>query len=255
MDGRTFNDTYTQHGVVNASNLTTYYNGGSRNWLVSAHATAHSYGERIHDVPCGSYGTIAEVLESKHDYTYYCSNNTENPEFTYRFNEYNPVDISKAYPRFTSRTITASAGECHEYPVINQTDGPKDVNARGPGRTFFYGDDNSAERIEIPNSYLGIGYTTYIYRGFHPPPRANAQTCGDSRCMWMWALKNGFEKDPPRFYKCPITISNVTNALDDLYTVSNGEARIAAVSIGLEGRWVGNPYNRNFKSYQYYPLG
>ncbi|KAI4158550.1 MAG: hypothetical protein LQ342_007332 [Letrouitia transgressa] len=190
VDGRTFNDTYTNHGIVNASNLTTYYTGGSEKWKVSAHATAHSYGESAHDTECGSYETIAGVLESKHDYAYYCSTNIGNPEFTYRFNEYNPGDLQKVYPQFTNRTITASAGECLVYEVKNQTDGPKNVDARGPGTTFWYGNDTFLEKIQIP-------------------------------------------------------------------IVSDGVASIAAVSIALEGRWVGNPEpkRRIFRSYQYYPLG
>lgn len=211
VDGRTFNDTYTNHGIVNASNLTTYYTGGSEKWKVSAHATAHSYGESAHDTECGSYETIAGVLESKHDYAYYCSTNIGNPEFTYRFNEYNPGDLQKVYPQFTNRTITASAGECLVYEVKNQTDGPKNVDARGPGTTFWYGNDTFLEKIQIPVSYLGTGYTTYIYRGSRASPDADAQRCGDSRCMWLWAYKNELGKDPPKFYKCPITISRVNN--------------------------------------------
>lgn len=254
-DGRAFNDTYTTHGIVNASSLSSYYNDGSKNWLVSAHATAHSYGVQAHDVPCGSYQTIADVLDSKHDYSYYCS--TSNPEFTYRFNEYNPADFQKAYPRFTDRTITASAGECLVYDVKNQTDGPNEVDARGPGSTFLYGNDTFTEEIRIPKSYLGSGYTTYLYRGSRPPPNATSQTCGDPRCMWMWALRNELDKEQPKFYQCPITISEVRNTQNESQIVSNDVARIAAVSIGLEGRWVGNPQvgRRNFRSYQYYNLG
>lgn len=120
VDGRTYNDTYTKHGIVNASNLT-YYIEGSENWNVSAHAMAHLYGERAQDTECGSYKTIADVLKSKHDYAYYCSTNMGNPEFTYRFNEYNPGDLQRIYPQFTNRTITASAGECLVYEVKNQT--------------------------------------------------------------------------------------------------------------------------------------
>ncbi|KAL9045258.1 MAG: hypothetical protein Q9214_001674 [Letrouitia sp. 1 TL-2023] len=251
VDGRTFNDTYTIHGIVNASNLTTYYTRGSENWRVSAHATAHSYGERAHDTECGSYETIAEVLKSKHDYAYYCSKSMGNPEFTYRFNEYNPGDIQKTYPRFTDRTITASAGECLVYEVKNKTNGPDDVDGRGPGRTFFYSNDTFTDEIQIPVSYLGVNYTTYIYRDSQAPPNAHAQTCGDPRCMWLWALIS------PKIYQCPITISPVISTHNDSQIVTDGVARIAAVSIALEGRWTGGPKpkNRNFRSYQYYPLG
>ena len=260
VDGKTFNDTYTKPGTVNASNLTTYYTGGPANWKVSVHATAHSYGETAQDAECGFYKTLAEVVGSKQDYTYYCSISEGNPEFTYRFNEFNPGDFQKSYPHFTNRTITASAGECLVYDVKNHTsgdEGPKDVDARGPGTIFFYGNDTFTDKIKIPASYLGVGYTTYVYRGSHAPPQALEQTCGNPRCMWMWAYKSRLDNDPPRFYQCPITISNVTNLGNDSQTISDGVARIAAVSIGLEGRWVGGPEpeKRIFRSYTYYPLG
>ena len=257
VDGRNFNDTYTNYGVVNASNLSTYYTGGVENWRVSAHLTAHLFGERAHNTRCGSYETMAEVLESKNDYAYYCSTNMGNPEFTYRFNEYNPDDLQKVYPRFTNRTITVSAGECFAYDVKNQTDGPDDVDGRGPGETFFFGNDTFADSIQIPVIDLGADYTTYIYRGFHAPPDALAQTCGDPRCMWLWALGNASDQTPFKIYQCPITISPVANSYNGSQIVSDGLARVAAVSIALEGRWAGGPEykDRNFESYSYYPPG
>ena len=257
VDGRTFNDTYLRHGIVNASNLTNYYAAGSEGWKVSAHATAHSYGERARnaDVICGSYETIADVLKSKNDDAFYCSTDMGNPEFAYRFKEYSPNDLQKAYPRFTNRTITASAGECFMYDVKNHADGPDNVDGRGPGTTFSYGNDTFTDQIEIPGSYLGNGYITYIYRGFHAPQDALGQTCGDPRCMWLWALKS--LDSTTRIYQCPITISPVVNTYNDSQVVSDGVARTAAVSIALEGRWTSGPKpeKRNFRSYQYYPLG
>ncbi|KAL9629944.1 MAG: hypothetical protein Q9164_006652, partial [Protoblastenia rupestris] len=262
VDGRNFNDTYTKHGIVNASDLTDYNRGyPAVNWAVTAHKTAHSYGERVQGTSCGSYNTIVEVVESKHDHAYYCSKNMANPEFTYRFNEYNPDDLKETYPRFTNRTITASAGECLVYEVKNTTIGLDDVDGRGAGTTFVYGNDTFTEDIQIPASSLGGNYTTYIYRGFNAPPDAALQTCGDPRCMWLWAFKNSNvnktddDRDPSRFYKCPITISNVTNTRNDSQIISHDTARIAAVSIALQGRWTGKPDNRNFRSYQFYPPG
>ncbi len=264
VDGRNFNDTYTKHGIVNVSDLTKYYNRDYpdlESWPVTAHATAHSYGERVQGTRCGSYKNISEVVKSKHDHAYYCSNNTANPEFTYRFNEYNPGDLQETFPRFTNRTITAWAGECLVYDVKKRTDGPDDVDGRGPGTTFSYGNDTFNEEIEIPISSLGGSYTTYMYRGFDAPPKAPLQTCGDHRCMWLWAFKNAHvnktdhDREPPKFYKCPITISNVTNTRDDSQIVSDDVARIAAVSIALQGRWSGLSENRNFRSYQFYPFG
>ena len=258
VDGRTFNDTYTQHGIVNASNLTAYSTRGADNWRVSAHATAHLFGEFAQNTECGTYITLAEVLESKHDYTYYCSANQGNPEFTYRFNEYNPGDLQKAYPQFTNRTITASAGECLMYEVKNQINTPEIIAGRGPGTIFFYGNDTFTGNVSVPASYLGGDCTTYMYRGFHAPPHADAQTCGNPRCMWSWALDIALDNNiPSRVFQCPITISPVNNAYNDSHKITNDVARIAAVSIALEGRWTGGPApeKRDFQSYQYYPFG
>ncbi|KAL8784781.1 MAG: hypothetical protein Q9213_003761 [Squamulea squamosa] len=264
VDGRSFNDTYTKHGIVNATDLTRYYNLDHPDldpWPVTAQATAHLYGERVLRTKCGFYKNITEVVESKHDHAYYCSKNMTNPEFAYRFNEYNPGDLQETYPRFTNRTITASAGECLVYEVKKTTDAPKDVDGRGPGKTFSYGNDTFTAEMQIPASSLGLSSTTYMYRGYHAPQDAALQTCGDPRCTWLWAYKNpqdnktDNDRDPPKFYKCPITISNVTNIQKDSQIVSDDMARIAAVSIALQGRWSGSPKSRNFRSYQFYPFG
>ncbi|KAL8906246.1 MAG: hypothetical protein Q9171_006351 [Xanthocarpia ochracea] len=256
VDGRNFNDTYTKHGIVNVSDLTKYYNRDypDLEWAVTAHSMAHSYGERAQGTRCGYYENITEVEGSKHDHAYYCSKNMANPELAYRFNEYNPDDLQETYPRFTNRTITVSA-ECFVYEVFevkNTTDEPNNVDGRGPGKTFSYGNDTFIDEMKIPTSSLGGNYTTYMYRGWNDPPNAPEQTCGnDPRCMWLWAFQN----DPPKFYKCRITISNVTNTWDDSQIVSDDTARIAAVSIALQGRWTGLSKDKNFRSYQFYPLG
>ncbi|KAL8818675.1 MAG: hypothetical protein Q9223_002748 [Gallowayella weberi] len=237
VGGKTFNDTYTQQGFVNASNLTHYYTPGSENWHVSTHATAHLYGEGAQGTECGLYNTIAEVLDSRHDYAYFCSNATiaSVTEFAYRFKEYSPDDLQKTYPRFTNRTITASAGECLLYDVINQTAGPANWDGRGSSTKFFYGNDPT-DHITIPASYLGQGYTIYIYRGSRVPSQALDQLCGAPRCMWVWAYKDKYNNKSSKVFKCPITIGNVGNTSDDSQLVSNDLARIAAVSIALEGR-------------------
>ncbi|KAL8767615.1 MAG: hypothetical protein Q9209_005945 [Squamulea sp. 1 TL-2023] len=264
VDGRSFNDTYTKHGIVNASKLTNYYNRGSPDEEpsdVTVQATAHLYGERIQGTKCGYYETIAEVVESKHDHAYYCSKNMDDPEFTYRFKEYNPDDLQETYPRFTDRTITASAGECLVYEVKNIADAPDDIDGRGSGKTFVFGNDTFTDEMQIPHSSLGLSATTYIYRGTNDPSYAPKQICGDPRCMWLWAYKNEHgnkvdtDRDPNQFYKCPITISHVKNTQNDLQTVSDDMAHIAAVSIALQGRWSGEFKNRTFRSYQFYASG
>lgn len=264
VDGKSFNDTYTEAGIVSASDLRCYTDtgGASENSCPAepstVHSRAHLYGGKIQRTPCGFYNTIDDVVKSKHDHTYYCSRNATNPEFAYRYKEYNPGDVEATYPLFTNRTITASAGECLVYPMMNRT-GVPDVEGKGPGSTFTYGNDTFTGEIQIPQSGLGWAATTYMYKGIRAPEHT-VHRCGP-RCMWLWAFKNGRArkkwngKDPPTFYKCPITISQVSNAWNDSQMLPDEMARIAAVSIALQGRWSGKPKNRNFNQYQFYPYG
>ncbi|KAL8759048.1 MAG: hypothetical protein Q9184_003737 [Pyrenodesmia sp. 2 TL-2023] len=204
--------------------------------------------------------TIDDVVNSKHDHNYYCSQDVTNPEFAYRYKEYNPGDVEGLYPLFTNRTITASAGQCHVYRVINERL-VTDVDRKGPGKEFTYGNDTFKEQIQIPLPSLGGKGTTYMYKGIKVPDRTEHR-CGP-RCMWLWAFKNSAkesekelnDREPPTFYKCPITISEVRNAWNDSHIVPNEVARIAAVSLALQGQWSGDEDSRNYNQYQFYPFG
>ncbi|KAL8923166.1 MAG: hypothetical protein Q9208_004729 [Pyrenodesmia sp. 3 TL-2023] len=261
VDGKSFNDTYTESGIVNASYLACYEGGvypyTCPQGTSTAHSRAHLYGENL-KTTCGPYKSIDDVVKSKHDHTYYCSQKATCPEFAYRFKEYNPRDIGATYPLFTNRTITASAGECLVYLVKNRRRVP-DVERKGRGSKFTYGNDTFTGEIQIPGSSLGWSGTTYIYKGIQAPEYTEYR-CGP-RCMWLWAFKNPRQskelnnREPPTFYKCPITISQVSNAWNDSQMIPNEVARIAAVSIALQGRWSGHVDNRNYNQYQYYPYG
>ncbi|KAL8726216.1 MAG: hypothetical protein Q9166_006841 [cf. Caloplaca sp. 2 TL-2023] len=261
VDGKSFNDTYKTHGIVNASNLACYeWLKHECNWGATAHARAHQYGERAQDSGCGLYNDITDVVTSEHNHAYYCSQHISNREFAYRFNEYNPEDSEGIYPRFTDRTITASSGECLVYDSLNETFAA-DVDGQGAGSNFTYSNGTFTEHIQIPRSSLGLSATTYMYKGFQAPQYTD-KSCGP-RCMWLWAYKNPYrdqkkdEKDPPRFYKCPITVDVVRNASNDSHVVPDGVARIAAVSIALQGRTSGPLHHPdlNFNQYQFYPFG
>lgn len=262
VDGKSFNDTYTESGIVSASYLTCYEGVYPYICSAGAHSRAHLYGEKVSGEEvqrtCGFYESIDDVVKSKHDHAYYCSQNATDPEFAYRFKEYNPGDVGSTYPLFTNRTITASAGECLVYPMKNET-GVPDVEGKGPGSNFTYGNDTFTEEIQIPLSSIGWSGTTYMYKGIQEPEHTEHR-CGP-RCMWLWAFKNAGpskevnDREPPAFYKCPITISEVSNAWNDSQMIPNEVARIAAVSIALQGRWSGSMDNKNFNQYQFYPYG
>ncbi|KAI4219046.1 MAG: hypothetical protein L6R36_008593, partial [Xanthoria steineri] len=216
---------------------------------------AHIYGERGNRMTCGSYMTIGDVMKSRHDRFYYCSNKTAtNREFAYRFKEYNPRDREGTYPLFTDRTITASAGDCLVYRVENETD-VGDVDGQGSGKIFTYEEGNSRKEISIPTSSLGWSATTYMYKGFVDPQHLDNHSCGP-RCMWLWAYKNpGPKDDSHALYNCPVTVSEVNNTRSDSQVIPDEVARVAAVSIALQGRWSGPENNKNFNQYQFYTWG
>ncbi|KAL8875551.1 MAG: hypothetical protein Q9198_006108 [Flavoplaca austrocitrina] len=262
VDGRNFNDTYTRLGIVNAQYVGCY-NGAEVDKCPllgdsTSHSRAHLYGETLPaGEPHGYYRNISDVLKSKHDYTYF-SSKTNRAEFTYRFKEFNPGDSEESYPLFTNRTVTASTGDCFIYRIKNETM-LSDVEGKGPGKTYTYENDTFTAEIEVPLSSVGKGSTTYMYKGFEAP-EITGHNCGH-RCLWLWAYQNTAvhqhvnEVDPPKFYKCPVTISEVRNMRNESQQLPDGVARIAAVSIALQGRWSGNADHRNFNQYQFYPFG
>ena len=261
VDGRNFNDTYTRFGIVNASDVGCFNVAKVDKCPLSgdstSHSRAHLYGETIPDEPYGYYRNISDVLKSKHDYTYF-SSKTNTAEFTYRFREFNPGDSGESYPLFTNRTVTASTGDCFIYRIRKETK-LRDVEGKGPGKKYIYENDTFTAEIEVPSSSVGKGSTTYMYKGFEAP-EITGHNCGD-RCLWLWAYQNTAvhqhvnEVDPPKFYRCPVTVSEVRNVRNELQQLPEGVARIAAVSIALQGRWSGNAGHRNFNQYQFYPFG
>lgn len=260
-DGVDFRDTYTRHGTVNASDLSCYYHYNNDNHQydcprpVTRHALAHDYGEYASSFDCKNYTEIAEVVYSTLNSPYYCRTTPRMQEFSYRFNEYNPNDTQKSYPFFSNRTVTASSGHCFTYDETNRTSLP-DVSDDGGGLQISYKNDTFNASISIPNSSLGSQGTTYIYRGIHPPADAAPADAGGiacgPRCITMWAYENPVSDHPPRFYQCPISVSAVRNAMQDVHNIPDGVARVAAASIALQGRYSGTS---DFTQYQFYADG
>ncbi|KAL8728408.1 MAG: hypothetical protein Q9181_005360 [Wetmoreana brouardii] len=270
-DGKDYNGIYLQSGQVNVSDLTCYMHGsphGSRCQLpVTTDALAHAYGETTHGADstqasdCGYFDNVEDVISSKEDFRYYCRRNTTVQRFAYRFKEYNPNDFQKAYPHFTTRTITASSGECNEYEkVVAQQ--PTVIGDRNTWNhisavnfTFEKGPINKT--IAIPTSALGNGGTTYIYRGSKTPAKAGTFGYGE-RGIWMWAYRNPGPGEPApngTFFECPITVSTVSNVLNPQHNITDDVAREAAASIALQGQWKGSSKNKNFEQWQWYAAG
>lgn len=259
-DGTSYNDTYTRPGKVNVTDLSCYYTEffqGKCPSQVTVQTVAHAYGEMILASRLNSsYDDISEVIHSKQAYQYYHRKARNQQQAAYRFKEYNPDDMQKTFPYLTDRIVTAEAKNCITY--IEKGSDDKDP------QTFNYANPMDAEdkgTIKISRSFLGREGTTYIYQGFHDPTNADQQSCGP-RCVWMWAYKNpsADKSEPSAFYKCPVNISEVSNAIPDQpqHSIPNSVAKMAAASIALQGRFAGppsDPSERDYHSYQFYASG
>lgn len=247
-DGNDYNTVYRRPGNTSVTNLLCYgVNGTDCPSSITAQALAHAYGQTILGTPPGGYDQLSTTKNPNEDYPYYSrvsrNGDEANQEFAYRFKEYNPKDRFQAYPLFTNRIIRASSGECIEYPEL--PDERKDDKIGEISATkFTYQNGSSNGTITIPISNQGREGTTYIYNGFHQPDSADLQRCGD-RCLLMWAYRNDGSKEKSTFFRCPITVSEVSNTTRDEQKISEGLARIAAASISLQGQFY--PQNGDFR--------
>lgn len=98
--------------------------------------------------------------------------------------------------------------------------------------------------------------TTYVYNGTLAPQDATAQSCGD-RCISLYAFRSSgtVTKRPNTFFRCDVTVSEVTNAQEDAHKLSADSARLAASSIALSGRYTHENGQMEWQQYQLYPFG
>lgn len=202
----------------------------------------------------GTYDHIQDVVKSTKNYGYFCRKNSG--ECAYRFVEYNGDDQERKYPLFTNRVITASPGQCFTYWVTEKATIANGTSGIPDALEFKIDNGSAHDIIIIPQQLGGVDSTTYIYRGIAPPPNATTFACGD-RCIWMWAFKNVGHNENATFYKCPITISPVSNVKKATQHVPDSVARLAASAIALQGRWAvnGNSEGPIWTQFQFYPFG
>lgn len=224
------------------------------------------YGEIAAGRPCHNYNNISEVLSSDANPPYWCKEIENQQEYTFRFLEFNPKDQVRVYPSITNRTITASSGQCYQYNIIPRSDQPAlDLNGNKAAVTWAYSNGTVNGSVTIPTEMSAFDATTYIYNGTQIPHNETESSCGP-RCMWMWAFKAFSTKlhdqgQPMALYKCPITVSNVSDhgkTIDDKHKVSDGMAKLAASAIGLQGRYANPPqldHKTVWRQYQMYPWG
>lgn len=258
VDGTDYHGTYTRPGVANAPNLKCYSfdSGGGCSEEISTESRAHAFGDIALGFPCGAYNDTSQILESQIDYRYYCRRTRHQQEFAYRFNEYNPKDTQKSYPHFTRRLITASAGQCFNYTMV---DGPQ--NGWDGNKYYEYTNGTFSGNITIPRQSSTFDGTTYIYRAIKTPQQAHRYSCGP-RCIWLWAHKALGHGESSTFYQCPITVNQVTvdlasNALKDTQKISDDLALHSAASIALQGRPSSSSpsSNKTWTQYQLYAFG
>ena len=259
IDGISYNDTYLTNGMVQARNLTAYFNG---NYTLSDElnqATAHSWGEMSQGFEsCGPYNDVTDISNSKYNYPYYCRRTPGQQEFAYRFKEYNPSDTEGTYPFFTDRIITVSSGTCFEYEVPN-ADKPGTQCVDSPAWNYYtFQNSTYISSICIPAGSDGWAATIYMYRGTETPVLDEANRCGD-RCMWIWAFRTWGPdigpESPPAIFQCPITVNEVSNATMDAQRIPDSVARVAAASIALQGRWTGTNESKIWTQYQFNAFG
>ena len=261
--GIDYHGVYTQPGTVNASDLSCYYdNNMCLGEPEVPQIVAHTYGEIAQSDQCCEYKELSDILSLDEKCAYYCNRTPGQEEFAYRFREFNPEDHSKIYPLFTNRVVTASADKCYQYDVdLSSLTKVLDGNGDLAAFNWTYSNGTMSDKITIPTEYSAWDSTTYIYQGPDIPQNETESACGP-RCIWMWAFRANStlpsdRNQPLAVFRCSITISQVTNTTLESQTISDEMAKLAAASIGLQGRYVNklNGAGKTWTQYQLYPYG
>ncbi|KAM0798594.1 hypothetical protein BDR22DRAFT_912903 [Usnea florida] len=215
--------TYTLNGNVSTPRLDCFFQNNSCDAsLVAPQTTAHSFGAFTQGQSCCTYNSTVNIFSTNQSCSYFCSANRR--EFAYRFNEYNPLDTTFAYPYLTHRLITSKA----KSPLIDSPDGQNDT------QFFFYYSSTYSSKIAILRSAGGFNSTTYVYDGVNIPQNATLVACGP-RCLTIYVLRLG-KPFPANIFECQISVTDVTNTTAPWQEYPNGMARLAVASIALTGR-------------------
>ena len=254
--GTTYRDTYTRQGIVNAANLSTYFDRENPSRYDLNQALAHTYGEVTRSAQdCESYEDIMQVYKSANNPPYFCRRTPGKQEFTYRFKAYNKNDVERLYPYFTNRLVTASSGPCFKYNVLGDPTLVPDLNGYLAAANWAFANSTYASSITIPMSSEGASATVYVYRGPDLPQLTEVNACRN-RCLWIWAHQTALlGQTAPNVFQCPITISEVRNSTFDAHSIVDSVARVAAASIALQGRWEWDGKQRVWTQFQFNPIG
>ena len=257
--GTNSSGTVPRPGPVNASTIDCYYNADdclhAGNGVPSGinQTLAHTYGESASTRTRCFYQTDADIFGAPQNCTYFSNQDTE---FAFRYREFNPSDLARSYPYLTNRVVKASPGQCSQYDVDERqtqegdsTDGQRD--------TWIYNFNND-EILAIPKVNTAVDSTTYVYNGTDIPQVKNSPSSCGSRCIWLYAYRatGQLPERPSHMFRCPITITNVSNTNHPAHELPEDMARVAAASIALTGRWRVPPENNeDWRQYQLYSFG
>ncbi|KAI4209741.1 MAG: hypothetical protein LQ351_007337 [Letrouitia transgressa] len=248
----------TSRGSVIVPKLDCYYDDGRCYTTPDAPTEAapflaHTYGETASSLFGCPYTTDEDIFQANQSCTYFY--NTAKPEFAYRYLDFNPNDVAGVYPYLTKRLIKASPGECSQYETFRG----RDERDRYGLTLWHFNDGAENKTISIPLVNTAFDSTTYIYNDTVVPQDSIDQACGP-RCLYIYALR---QQGPRRdntlntLFQCQINITNVTSVGEDVHILADRNARLAAASIALTGRYT-NLISREVKEwrqYQLYPFG
>lgn len=251
-------DIITSTGMVKVPLLDCYYDNGLCATRPAAppeivQNLAHSYGEITRGQLRCPYTTESDIRVAPQNCTYFY--NTANPEFAFRYSEYNPKDHAHAYPYFTDRIIKTSASDCYQYEMdsssiyaVDSSDGLKETWILPFHNETYNGS------LPVPRPSSAFDSTTYVYNGTLVPQNATLPSCGP-RCISLYAFrsKGTVTKRPDVMFRCSITVGEVSNVNNDAQQLPDINARLAAASIALTGRYA-NPNGSKVKQWQQYQL-
>lgn len=246
-----------RHGLVHAANLTCFFSDGiCAAAPETAQLQAHAYGDLVRSQTRCDYTDESQIKDAPQNCSYFRSTRTGGePEYAFRYADYNPSDVARAYPLLTDRIVKASTGRCLQYSInvndsyaIDTPDGIKET------MVWLYSNETFNGSISIPKPNGAFDSTTYIFNGISAPQDADLQACGP-RCINVYAMRwEGKLTDRPKtLFQCPITVSEVSHTTNEMQVLPAENARLAAASIALSGRYT-NPNGTHFEHWEQYQL-
>ena len=216
----------------------------------------HSYGEITRGFQRCPYRTDGDIFAHPQNCTYFYNSDTQ--EFAFRYSEFNPSDHARTYPYLTNRTIKASASDCWQYNVKDNTYAIDANDGKQETWVFNFNNETYDGSLPIPKPNTAYDSTTYVYNGSSVPQNATVQSCGP-RCISLYAFRSygSVTKRPSVLFQCSVNIGEVSNVTNDKQQIADFNARLAAASIALTGRYTnpnGSKYQQ-WEQYQLYPFG